>query len=130
MPRYTIELLRDIDFEEVDYVTLPVAAVALFPGADESIQMSPRLERRPRGWVDEDRLVRAATSPKAFIPTIESRPGEKWCAHCGAWRLLSYFAKKTDTYDGHHPYCRECQTALDKRRRLVMVYQKYGLKAA
>lgn len=128
--RYTIEILRDEEFEEVDYVTLAVALVPLFPGSDESIQMSPRVNRRPHGWVDEGRLIQTATSLRRFIPTIESRPGEKWCSECATWRPVGYYAKKADTHDGHHPHCRECQNRLEKRRQLVKVYEKYGLKAA
>lgn len=134
MKRYTIELLRDKDYEVLDCVTMKAKMIIVdqtdgrWPPYAE-VMASPMVPRRPLG-INEQNLLQRATSLKEFIPTIESRDGEKWCSQCGEWRPFSYFPKKADTHDGHHPYCRECQTAQEKRRRLVNVYEKYGLKAA
>ena len=97
-------------------VVLPCAARPLDVGNGQTVEVtySAIVDREACLYdVPDDEQHRRAWERMTIRPV---KTGMKWCSDCGDWRPLSYFGNDSRRSDGKRVYCRQCESARDRRR--------------
>lgn len=72
----------------------------------------------PRGRMRDARIVTVRPLRRlARGASVNLKPTEKACQHCGACKPLDAFVKRSESPDGHGGHCKACEAARCRRRR-------------